>query len=232
VLLSGGVGLTPMVSTSRAGRRAADLVRPRRAHGRAHAMGRRVRDLAAQARNMTVRSYYETPAAADAIGRDYDEDGFIDLEWLADAHAAAGATYYLCGPRPFLRAFVSGLARRGVPLHPLRVLRAGGFWPYEHIAAEGNSRMVPRLQAALDCERRSLRAIYALLAEAGHLNEHGPPFNRRSIKAVVQSYALTNRSVPDSKVSARQADHHEFLLRLPLWIAYVDGRQEGASRAG
>ena len=36
-------------------------------------------------------------------------------------------------------------------------------------------------------ERRSLRAIAAMLAEAGHLNEHGRPFNPRSIKAMVES---------------------------------------------
>ena len=28
----------------------------------------------------------------------------------------AEAIYYLCGPRPFLRAFVGGLARHGIPL--------------------------------------------------------------------------------------------------------------------
>jgi hypothetical protein len=36
-------------------------------------------------------------------------------------------------------------------------------------------------------ERRSLHDISALLAEAGHLNEHGRPFNPRSIKAMVES---------------------------------------------
>jgi hypothetical protein len=36
-------------------------------------------------------------------------------------------------------------------------------------------------------ERRSLRDISALLAEAGHLNEHGRPFNPRSVKAMVES---------------------------------------------
>jgi nitric oxide dioxygenase len=88
--------------------------------GREHAMGRRVRDLAAQARNITVRTYYETPTAADAIGRDYDAAGFIHLDWLAANTPVGEATYYACGPRPFLRAFVSGLARCGVPLHRIR----------------------------------------------------------------------------------------------------------------
>jgi hypothetical protein len=36
-------------------------------------------------------------------------------------------------------------------------------------------------------ERRSLRDISAMLTEAGHLNEHGRPFNHRSIKVMVES---------------------------------------------
>jgi hypothetical protein len=36
-------------------------------------------------------------------------------------------------------------------------------------------------------ERRSLRDISAMLAEAGHLNERFRPFNPRSIKAMVES---------------------------------------------
>ncbi len=35
-------------------------------------------------------------------------------------------------------------------------------------------------------KRLSLRKISAALAEAGHLNEHGRPFNPRSIKVMVE----------------------------------------------
>jgi nitric oxide dioxygenase len=83
-------------------------------------MGPHVRAWAGRARNITVRTYYEKPAAGDVIGCDYDEAGFISTDWLARNTPVAEATYYLCGPRPFLRAFVSGLARSGVPLHQIR----------------------------------------------------------------------------------------------------------------
>lgn len=36
-------------------------------------------------------------------------------------------------------------------------------------------------------ERRSLRKIAALLAEAGHLNERGKPFNPKSVKALIEA---------------------------------------------
>jgi nitric oxide dioxygenase len=124
VLLSGGVGLTPMVSmleelAQTGGGRPTWFIHGAR-DGRAHAMGPHIRALAAKAANVTVRTYYEAPAPADVLGRDYDEAGFIGTDWIAANTPVAEATYYLCGPRPFLRTFVSGLARKGVPLHRIR----------------------------------------------------------------------------------------------------------------
>jgi nitric oxide dioxygenase len=124
VLLSGGVGLTPMVSmleeiAQTGSGRPTWFIHGAR-DGRAHAMGPHVRALAARAPNVTVRTYYEAPATSDMLGRDYDDAGLISTDWLAANTPVAEATYYLCGPRPFLRTFVSGLARSGVPLHRIR----------------------------------------------------------------------------------------------------------------
>jgi len=124
VLLSGGVGLTPMMSMlesivqSGSGR---PVWYVHGAHdGRVHAMRDHARELAAKGRNVTVRTYYEAPNAGDVAGRDYDEAGFINVDWLAGNTPVEEATYYVCGPRPFLRAYVSGLARKGVPLQRIR----------------------------------------------------------------------------------------------------------------
>jgi nitric oxide dioxygenase len=83
-------------------------------------MGDHARALAAHGRNVTVRTYYEAPEADDIIGRDYDEAGFISVDWLARNTPVNEATYYVCGPRPFLRAYIGGLARVGVRLHRIR----------------------------------------------------------------------------------------------------------------
>ena len=124
VLLSGGVGLTPMMSMlesivqSGSGR---PVWYVHGAHdGRVHAMRDHARELAAKGRNVTVRTYYEAPNAGDVAGRDYDEAGFINVDWLAGNTPVEEATYYVCGPRPFLRAYISGLARVGVPLQRIR----------------------------------------------------------------------------------------------------------------
>ena len=79
-------------------------------------MGEHARELASQARNITVRTFYNAPDPSDALGRDYDERGLINADWLARNTPTQEASYYLCGPRPFLRAMVGGLARTGVPL--------------------------------------------------------------------------------------------------------------------
>lgn len=124
VLLSGGVGLTPMMSMLESIVQSGSGRPVWYVHGardrRVHAMGAHARELAAQGRNVTVRTYYEAPEAGDVAGRDYDEAGFISVDWLACHTPMTEAIYYLCGPRPFLRAYVSGLARKGAPLQRIR----------------------------------------------------------------------------------------------------------------
>jgi nitric oxide dioxygenase len=123
VLISGGVGLTPMVSILeaivQAGHGRATWFIHGARNGRVHAMRDHIREKA-QAGNVVVRTYYQNPDASDVQGRDYDEAGLINAEWIARNTPAREATYYLCGPRPFLRAYVSGLARNGIPLGHIR----------------------------------------------------------------------------------------------------------------
>jgi nitric oxide dioxygenase len=124
VLMSGGVGLTPMVSMLesiiQAGHgRPLWFIHGAR-NGRVHAMRDHVREQASRASNVVVRTFYENPEETDVMGRDYEVAGLIDAEWIARNTPAREATYYLCGPRPFLRAFVSGLARKGIPLDHIR----------------------------------------------------------------------------------------------------------------
>jgi nitric oxide dioxygenase len=89
-------------------------------NGRIHAMRDHIRDVAGKAGNVVVRTYYDAPEATDVQGRDYDEAGLISADWIAQNTPTAEAIYYLCGPRPFLRAFVGGLARHGIPLARIR----------------------------------------------------------------------------------------------------------------
>ncbi|HJS85876.1 MAG TPA: NO-inducible flavohemoprotein [Acetobacteraceae bacterium] len=124
VLLSGGVGLTPVMSMFEAlvgsgADRAVYFVHGAE-NGRVHAMRDHARGLAMKAPRATVRVFYNAPEPGDAKGRDYDESGLITADWLRRNTPVQEAVHYLCGPRPFLRAMVGGLARSGVPLGQIR----------------------------------------------------------------------------------------------------------------
>ena len=118
VLLSGGVGLTPMIAMLEAlVERGAD-VPVHYIHGThnrdTHAMSEHVRALAAQGKAVRVADFHQTPLPDEVPGRDYDEAGIITEDWLIANTPVGKADYYICGPRPFLRAAVASLSLAGV----------------------------------------------------------------------------------------------------------------------
>ena len=119
VLLSGGVGLTPMMSILETIAARLPETRTLYVHGTrdgsTHAMGAHVRALAARHRGIEATTFFEQPRTEDVQGRDYDHAGLITGDWLAEHTPLDEAHYYLCGPRPFLRNFVSTLSQSGVP---------------------------------------------------------------------------------------------------------------------
>jgi nitric oxide dioxygenase len=124
VLVSGGVGLTPLMSMLEA----IAASTPQRStwyihgalNGHVHAMAARVRALAQQAPGVRYRTFYEKPRAEDRLGHTHDEVGIIKAEWLTRHTPLREAVYFLCGPKPFLRALVGGLLGRGVPAERVR----------------------------------------------------------------------------------------------------------------
>lgn len=124
VLVSGGVGLAPMVSMLET----VAATTPGRPlwfvhgalNGRVHALRERVRALTDANPNLRRQVFYAEPAAEDRAGEHYDAAGLITADWLVRHTPHAAATYYLCGPKPFLAALVNGLLRRGVPAERVR----------------------------------------------------------------------------------------------------------------
>lgn len=119
VLLSGGVGLTPMVAMLEAlvgGQADAPVHYIHGTHDRqTHAMRDHVRTLAERGKAVQVTNFHQSPLADEVEGRDYDMAGIITDEWLVASTPVANADYYICGPRPFLRHAVSALSLAGVP---------------------------------------------------------------------------------------------------------------------
>jgi len=112
VLVSGGIGLTPLVSMLET------VARTKPDHSIQHIHG--TLNGATHARALTAATphtttFYAEPRPEDQIGRDHDHAGLISVDWLRKHTPLAEADYFLCGPRPFLRDFVTGLSAAGVP---------------------------------------------------------------------------------------------------------------------
>ncbi|CFX06616.1 Flavohemoprotein [Candidatus Filomicrobium marinum] len=118
VLVSGGVGLTPMVSML-------ETVAEKRPdlptwyvhgalNGAVHAMGSHVRGLAQRSPNIDVKVFYADATSAVGEAGGCDEEGLISADWLHRNTPSDRATYFLCGPKPFLRDIAVGLRDAGV----------------------------------------------------------------------------------------------------------------------
>jgi nitric oxide dioxygenase len=118
VLVSGGVGLTPMVSMlativmDSATRRVSFLHACR--NRRVHAFREWLDDIVADHPNASKLTFYEEVGPNDVPGRDYDFVGRLDLATIREAVLLRDAEYFVCGPMPFMRTQVDALRALGV----------------------------------------------------------------------------------------------------------------------
>jgi ferredoxin-NADP reductase len=118
VLLSGGVGLTPMISMLNSivddgAKRSAWFIHAVR-NRKEHAFGSHVRGLANAHDNVQAHIRYDDVVSVDVLGRNYDGQGFITAELIKDIIGGAEADIYLCGPPPFMKALFNDLLNSGV----------------------------------------------------------------------------------------------------------------------
>ncbi|MDJ0785383.1 MAG: pyridoxamine 5'-phosphate oxidase family protein [Myxococcota bacterium] len=116
VLVSAGVGLTPMVSMLHE-LAAQDRERPvwfvhGARDGRHHPLAEEVRELASRRDGIRVHTAYSRPLPEDAA---HDHTGRVDGDWLATLVDRPDAHYFLCGPVAFMAGIQSQLEARGVP---------------------------------------------------------------------------------------------------------------------
>ncbi|HLR52916.1 MAG TPA: NO-inducible flavohemoprotein [Candidatus Avamphibacillus sp.] len=105
VLISGGVGLTPMMSMLETTikhhpNREVMFIHAAR-NGKVHAMEERVKEIT-ENHNVTSYTIYDSPDEQDEGS--YDKKGYIDQEWLASVLPSNNADFYFCGPKGFMQA--------------------------------------------------------------------------------------------------------------------------------
>jgi nitric oxide dioxygenase len=117
VLLSGGVGLTPMVSMLNT---VAELQPEKEVtfihaaqNGKVHALKEEVAATAAKAKVNSV-VFYDQPTEEDRQNNSFDVEGYITKEWLKENVNLEQSDFYFCGPVPFMKAVNSALKDLGV----------------------------------------------------------------------------------------------------------------------
>ncbi|CAG7603677.1 Flavohemoprotein [Paenibacillus solanacearum] len=119
VLISGGVGLTPMVSMLNT---LAETAPDRQVifihaalNGEVHAMREHVTGLAQKHAQLSVHFCYQQPTDGDRLLQAFDKEGYIDLPYLKSVVPNKDASFYFCGPVPFMRSINHALKEWGVP---------------------------------------------------------------------------------------------------------------------
>ncbi|MEH6994257.1 NO-inducible flavohemoprotein [Neobacillus drentensis] len=117
VLLSGGVGLTPMLSMLKT----VVEVQPVRkvtfihaaANGNVHALREEVESLTSLD-NVNSFFFYDLPTEEDRKNNNFDVEGYVTQEWLLKNIPTLEADFYFCGPLPFMKSINRSLKNLGV----------------------------------------------------------------------------------------------------------------------
>lgn len=119
VLISGGVGLTPMMSmlntlSERSPARAVTFIHAAK-NSQYHAMREAVEELTLTHHNYQAHWVYAAPSEVDRSASRYYKEGYIDLDWLRSVISDQEAAFYFCGPVPFMKTVYQALRACGVP---------------------------------------------------------------------------------------------------------------------
>lgn len=123
VLVSAGVGITPMVSIlEELARESAGCGCARQVwfiHGARNsatmAFGPYLKTLAADWPCLQLHVRFSQPAETDLLGHHYDSPGRVDAELIQEILPPGDYDYYLCGPSRFMASLYEGWQSRGIP---------------------------------------------------------------------------------------------------------------------
>jgi len=148
VLLSAGIGVTPVLSMlhalSVAGSRRQVLWIHAARDGEHHPFGAESRRLLNMLEHARGHVCYSAPAASDRMGDDFDDTGRVSQTALEKIGLPVDADVYLCGPASFMHDMKGTLERMGVPGSRLHLERFGGVESFNP-GVTGTSVRAPHL---------------------------------------------------------------------------------------
>jgi hypothetical protein len=119
VLISGGVGVTPMMAMAHALKNAGSTREIWFFHGarniKDHMMREEMAALAAENEHLRMHICYSKPLDTDVMGRDYQHAGRVTVELFKQLLPSNNYDYFLCGPGPFMETITEDLRKWGVP---------------------------------------------------------------------------------------------------------------------
>ncbi|HEK9102271.1 NO-inducible flavohemoprotein [Bacillus pfraonensis] len=107
VLISGGVGITPMMSmlntlVKQTSNRKVYFIHAA-LNSNVHAMKEHVQQIEKDYEQVEVYTCYSSPTEQDLQAKNFDKEGFVDLDWLQSIIPTNEADFYFCGPVPFMK---------------------------------------------------------------------------------------------------------------------------------
>jgi uncharacterized protein len=118
VLISGGVGVTPMVSMANALLEAGSTREIWFFHGARNGsdhMFKNYMQLLADHKNVHVHVCYSKPSGSDAKGSDYHHESRVSVDLFKQLLPSNNYEYFLCGPGAFMESITEDLRKWGVP---------------------------------------------------------------------------------------------------------------------
>ncbi|ELY2909563.1 2Fe-2S iron-sulfur cluster binding domain-containing protein [Cronobacter dublinensis] len=124
VMLSGDVGITPMMAMLDAQITALKKGAPQRRvyfihatqNSASHAFRRELKAMAHKYDWLQLFTAYSAPGSGDTLGDTHDTEARLSMDTLARLLPFGGYQFYLCGPDSFMRSLYSGLRETGVDL--------------------------------------------------------------------------------------------------------------------
>jgi len=119
VLISGGVGITPVLSMLNALVESGSKREVWFFHGARsssdHIQKAHVEKVAAANENVRLHICYSRPEKSDVAGKDYQHGSRLTIDVLKKELPSNNYDYFLCGPGPMMTGITEGLAEWGVP---------------------------------------------------------------------------------------------------------------------